>query len=242
MSDYFAPMTPNAFGQLRLAGGDENLNVWFSRKSRKNSYQSEVQGRPVYEPVDYIKIQQPGERDMFEGPVTEDHKRRFADRYRQFLANVDQVPNGTPIKFLFPNQDEVVNTMLDLKILTIEQLASITEQGIERLGMDGRKYVARAQQALDRSEALREVTRLEVVITDQADEIAVMKQGLERQAALIAELRQMVQQATMPVLANRAQQLFGYQDQERPPPLQEQPAHQMQAYEPPPMRSGSPVD
>lgn len=230
MSDYFAPMQPDAFGQLRLAGGDQNLHVWFSRKSRKNTYQSDMQGRPIYEPIDYVKIQQPGERDYFEGPVTEAHKQRFPDRYRQFLDQVDQIPEGTPIKLLFPNEDAVVETMLDLHIQTVEQLATITEQGIERLGMMGRKYVAKAQQALDKAEAVREVSKLERVVADQADELAVLKQGMEAQRAQINELRQMLQNPP-----NRAAQLFGGAEvmpvAQNPPPTFEQ-------YEPPRERGG----
>lgn len=237
MSDtYFAEMQPDAFGQLRLAGGDRNLHVWFTRKSRKNAYQSDLQGRPVYEPIDYVKIQQPGERDYFEGPVTQAHISRFPDRYRQFLDQVDQIPEGTPIKLLFPNEDAVVETMLDLKIQTVEQLATITEQGIERLGMMGRKYVAKAQQAMDKAEARQEVTRLERVVADQTDEIAVLKQGIEQQQAQLSELRRMVQQGQQ---AARASQLFSntadqLQTALAPPAMQQQVDH----YEPPPQRQG----
>lgn len=193
MSDYFAPMAPDAMGNLRVAGGDARLFVVFSRKSRRNAHKSEIEGRPVHEPVDYVRIQQPGERDAFEGPVTEEHKRRFPDRWRQYLENTEQTPEGTPVQLLFPNEPHVVELCLDLRIQTVEQLAGLTEQAIDRLGMDGRKYVAKAQAALDRSEAVREVSRLEGVVASQADEIDVLKRANDDLAARMAAMERLMQ-------------------------------------------------
>lgn len=220
-------MAPDAFGQLRLAGGDARLFVQFRRTSRRNGFKSDQEGRPIYEPADFVKIQQPGERDCFDGPVTEAIKARFPDRYKQFLENVEQVPEGTPVQLLFPNQPHVVETMLDLRIQTVEQLAAISEHGIERLGMDGRKYVVRAQAAMEKSEALREVTKLEHVVADQADEIDVLKQSLAEQRTQIAALREMMQQQAG-MQMQRAQQLFGSDNVQMAQPTLPAP------YEPPP--------
>lgn len=191
-------MAPDQSGQLRLAGGDAKLWVKFERRSRKNPYKSELEGRPIYEPVDYVKIRQPGERDEWVGPVTEAHRQRFPERWRQYQEQTEQTPEGTPVQLLFPNEPHIVELMLDLRIQTMEQLAGLTEQGIDRLGMDGRKYVARAQAAMDRSEALREVTRLEHVVGQQTDEIAAMKTMIDRQRIEMEALRKLMEERTMP--------------------------------------------
>lgn len=175
MSDYFAPVERDRDGSLRIQGGDNRLWVRFERKSRLNSYRSEQEGRPIYEPVDMIRIQQPGERDQLVRVVKDDDKLRFPKQWEAFSKEVEQVPDGTPIKMLFPNEPHIVEVMLDLKIQTIEQLAAVTEHAIERLGMDGRKYVSKAQAALDKSAALRESTRLTGELRTANDRIAVLE-------------------------------------------------------------------
>lgn len=191
MSDYFAPMAPDASGAMRLTGGDERLWVRFEKRSRRNAYKSELEGRPIYEPVDYIKIQQPGERDQVMRPVQEADKQRFGRQWEQYQRETEQTPEGTPIQLLFPNEPHVVELMLDLRIQTMEQLAQLTEGAIERLGMDGRKYVSKAQAALDRAQALKEVTRLEHTLRDAQDELETLRKAnadLQRRMDALEEL------------------------------------------------------
>lgn len=231
-SEYFAPMAPDAYGNLRVAGGDSRLYVKFEKRSRKNAYKSEIEGRPIYEPVDYIKIQQPGERDQWIGPATEAHKQRFPHQWQQYVAQTDQTPVGTPVQLLFPNEPHIVELLLDLKIQTIEQLGALTEHGIERLGMDGRRYVAKAQAALDRSEAVREVTKLEHTVGLQADEIAVLKQANGELAARITAMERMLRDSQMQAVSDiRAAQLFA-----TPPEPQPRVPRELD-YEPPPERT-----
>lgn len=194
MSDYFAPMSPDPMsGVMRLEGGDQRLFVRFEKRSRRNAYKSDLEGRPVYEPVDYVRIKQPAERDEWVGPVTEAHKHRFPRQWEQFQKETEQTPEGTPVELLFPNEPHVVELMLDLKIQTIEQLAGITEGGIERLGMQGRKYVNKARAALDKSEALKEVTKLTRELDDARDELATLKGANERLQARMQALEEMME-------------------------------------------------
>lgn len=232
MSDVWSPMAPDAYGNLRVAGGDARLYVKFEKRSRRNAYKSEIEGRPIYEPVDYIKIQQPGERDQWIGPATEAHKQRFPHQWRQYAEQTEQTPVGTPVQLLFPNEPHIVELLLDLKIQTIEQLGALTEHGIERLGMDGRRYVAKAQSALDRSEAVREVTKLEHTVGLQADEIAVLKQANSELGARITAMERMLRDSQMQAVSDiRAAQLFA--GPSLPQPTQQ--PHGLD-YEPPPER------
>lgn len=193
MSDYFAPMAPDPMsGVMRLEGGDARLFVRFEKRSRRNAYKSDLEGRPVYEPVDYVRIKQPAERDEWVGPVTEAHKHRFPRQWEQYQKEAEQTPEGTPVELLFPNEPHVIELMLDLKIQTIEQLATITEGGIERLGMQGRKYVTKAQAAMDKSEALKEVTKLTRELADAQDELATLRGANERLQARMQALEDMM--------------------------------------------------
>lgn len=169
-----------AGGIYRPAGGDERLWVKFSRKSRRNAFRSEQEGRPIYEPVDYVTIQQPGERDQLVTPVREEHKLRFPRQWAAYQQSVDQASPGTPVQILFPNEPHITDLLLDLHIQTVEQLAQLSEHGIERLGMDGRKYVQKAKAAMEKSESIKEVTRIQHELTEAQSEIAVLKANNEQ--------------------------------------------------------------
>jgi len=192
-------MAPDNSGVLRRVGGDERMFVQFTRRSRKNSYKSELEGRPIHEPIDYVKIMQPGERDAVERPVMDSDKQRWPQIWEAFQRGVEQTPEGTPVTFLFPNQPHITDLLLDLRIQTVEQLANLTEQGIERLGMDGRKYVSRAQAALDESVAVREVTRLEHELNDQKDRVAYLEQREEGLMKRIDALERVMQDRERPM-------------------------------------------
>jgi hypothetical protein len=173
-------MAPSDDGAFRIAGGDARLWVRFEKKAVKNAFKSEMEGRPIYEEVNYVRIQQPGERDVYNQPATQDHIRRFPKQWEAFQKGAEQIPEGTPIALLFPNEEAVREVLLDLKILTVEQLASCSEHAIERLGMDGRRYVAKAKAALDKSEALKEVTLLTHKYNESQDQIKVLQDANAR--------------------------------------------------------------
>jgi hypothetical protein len=189
----FAPIGLDERGQPVVGGGDGRLWVKFIKKSRRNAFRSEQEGRPIYEPVDYVQIQQPGERDQLVRPVREEDMHRFPRQWAAYQADSEQVPDGTPIQMLFPNEPHIVDLLRDLKILTVEQLAQLTEHGISRLGMDGRKYVQRAKGAMDKAENSKEVNKLAHELTDARDRMAVLERAntvLQERLAALEEARE----------------------------------------------------
>lgn len=215
--------TQRIYGFGAPPDADSRLWVRFVRKSARNAYKSDQEGRPVFEPVDYIQIQQPGERDMLMRPVRDEDKARFPKHWEAFQANAKQAPDGTPVQMLFPNEPHITDMMIDLRILTVEQLAQLSEAGINRLGMDGRKYVARAAAAMDQSARTAEVSRLTRELTEAQEKNKLMEDQMAqmrgRMDALEARLRMPLDDA-MPE----------FQRGRRPPPA---PAADP-LYEPPP--------
>jgi hypothetical protein len=170
MSDtQFARPTGIGEGGRVQFGADDRLWVKFVRKSVRNPGKSDREGRPIYEPVDFVQIQQPGERDMLMRPVREEDKYRWPRLWEAYQAHTEQTPEGSPVQLLFPNEPHIADMMKDLRVLTIEQLAQLSEHGITRLGMDGRRYVAKAQAALDQTAAAREVGRLTRALEEEKE-------------------------------------------------------------------------
>jgi hypothetical protein len=189
--------TQRIYGFGAPPDADARLWVRFVRKSARNAYKSDLEGRPIFEPVDYIQIQQPGERDMLMRPVKEEDKLRFPKHWEAFQANTKQAPEGTPVQMLFPNEPHITDMLIDLRILTVEQLAQLSEAGINRLGMDGRKYVARAAAAMDQSAKAAEVSRLTRELTEAQEKNKLMEDQMAQMRARMDSLESRLRQAPL---------------------------------------------
>jgi hypothetical protein len=106
-------------------------------------------GQPVFKTVDYVKIQQPGERDLFDAPATEEHKHRFPRQWDLYRSGKEQ-HDGTPLALMFVGDRAHIAEMLKArKVFTVEQLANLSEDGVSRIGMGARQLVEQAKRFLD---------------------------------------------------------------------------------------------
>lgn len=119
-------------------GADDNLYVEFYSKPVKNEFQSQEQGRPIFEDVTYVKIHTPSDQlTVIDTPVREDHKARFPRQWAFFMNTHgnDQKVIGTPVTqwpLLTPAQAEELKGM---KFNTVELLANANDQQLQKLGM-----------------------------------------------------------------------------------------------------------
>jgi hypothetical protein len=141
----------NQGGQVTF-GSDEKLFAQFHKMSVLNGIKSKEAGRPVHDAVAFVKIQQPGERDYLDRPATMEDRMRFPRQWAAYEAGQEDIPDGTLLSVLFPNNPEVVDNLKYAKILTVEQLASCNDTQIQNLGLGGRTFVDRAKAYLAASE------------------------------------------------------------------------------------------
>lgn len=139
-------------GGLVEFGDDNRLLTTFSVKPQLNSKKSQEAGRPIYDQVEFVRIQQPAERDCYEQPATELHKRRFGRQYHAFLEGKADIPSGTLLSMLFPNNPEIVENLKVVKIVTVEQLANLNDTQIQNIGLGGREFHERAKKYLSVAE------------------------------------------------------------------------------------------
>lgn len=189
MSDFaFASGTPNRDGTVSF-GGDDRLWVRFFANSVQNNYQSEQQGRPIFEKRDFIEIIQPGERDRLVREANDGDKQRFPRHWEKYQAGNEQVPDGTPLAILYPHEPHICESMQAIKIHTIDQLAGLNEAGIQRLGMGGRDHVERAKRFLEAASNFEGAHKMQAEIDRQRDEIAVLTTKIEQLLAAKAETK-----------------------------------------------------
>lgn len=77
---------------------DRNLNVTFHFRAVKNEVETNNQGRPIFDNIEFIKIMQPGDNKItIDTPVNDLYKKRFQDKYNKWVKTQENVVSGTPL-------------------------------------------------------------------------------------------------------------------------------------------------
>lgn len=167
---------------------DAALNVTFYQKPIQSPHKTQLEGRPIFEDVTYIRIITPGSQlNIIERPIYESDKMRFPFQWAQYeQAHGDAKVSGTPVSawpFLTPSQAEELKA---LKFLTVEMIANASDQQITSMGMAGGmdpyQLRARAQAYLNAAHNTAEPQKL-------AADLEQMKREREQERAELAELR-----------------------------------------------------
>lgn len=179
MIDGFAPATLE--GGVVRHGDDSNLIVEFYWKDKLNQTATEKAGRPIYKQVPYIHIMIPGDKttDMHR-PVQEKDKARFPRHWALFEAEEEQITEGTPL-----NEWTVLNVAQrsELKALgfkTVENVASMSDVQMDRIGMGAQKLKRMAQGYLDRANESVGSAQMASELDKRDAEIASLKAQLEQ--------------------------------------------------------------
>lgn len=116
---------------------DSLLTVIFSVKPMENAFRTAVEGRPIFQDVDFVKIYTPGNSlNIIERPVNDDDKRRFPEQWKRFQAGKqgDEQVAGTPLSqwpLLKPSQAEELR---HLGFRVVEQIAGASDDNILKVG------------------------------------------------------------------------------------------------------------
>lgn len=167
---------------------DAKLSVRFFLHPQQNHKKTKEQGRPIFDQVEMVSIQAPGNRKTehvanahsmhYDSNVGKQHTyaERFAEAYRAFKDEVEDHVAGTPIteaSFLDTAQKA---EMRAAKIYTIEQLAGMADRNVRNMGMGFRTYVDQAKAYLDTALG---TTALASEMDELRRQIAELKAGKE---------------------------------------------------------------
>lgn len=168
------------FGQVSY-GADDALNVRFYYRSCEIPYQSQAQGRPIYEQKVYVEITAPSDgptKSMLDREATDEDKRRFHKHWSAFQAGNERPAFGTPLE-TWPQLDvAAVATMKHHGVHTIEQLAALSDVQIHALQPHGFTWRQQAQ-------AMLAAAKDNAFLTAQAAENADMRKRIEELEAVI---------------------------------------------------------
>lgn len=192
MDNYASPtritMTPQGHGSVEY-GGDSNMVVMFYTHAEKNEIASREAGAPVFSNVPYVRMHPPGEHlNVIVRPVQPHDRDRFPRQWQQYVLNKTQVPDGTPIDLLFPNNPALGETLKARGIYTIQQLAGLSANGIDSIGMGGQDHVTKAQNYIKNANGGAGFTELQKQLTDKDGVIRSLQNQLNTQKRQIEDL------------------------------------------------------
>jgi cell division protein FtsB len=126
---------------------DRLLKATFYRKELKNEFESEKQGRPIYQEYDFVRIEIPGRLDtVIDTFMRPEHIARFPGEWALYKEGLDtmKVP-GTPIDQWPIISRSEAEELRGMKFYSVEQIANASDLQKQTLGMRAPFLVQKAQ-------------------------------------------------------------------------------------------------
>lgn len=193
--DDFAPHTDikwnGTVGTVQYGGGDRNMVCMFFTKATHSPVKSAESGRPVFEDKVFVRIHPPGERlNIVERPATVQDQRRFPAQWAQFKENREQVPEGTPVDLLYPDQPAIAAMLRANNVHTVEQLAELSATAIESIGMGTQTYVNNAVKYLEMANKGMAAAQVRRELEDRDRQIKTLTSTIESLKSQVDKLMQ----------------------------------------------------
>lgn len=159
----------------------------FFRNPVLQGFRSEQEGRPIYDDEDWVRIKIAGQdKDVVERKATNIDKERFAEAWAKYERGLEQAKSGTPLEMWPRMTPGMVATLKAINIMSVEDMATLSDAGVQRVGIDGYKLRGEAQAFLNSAaqvSAVMEVDRLQARCDAQAIEIEELKKLVEQMLA-----------------------------------------------------------
>jgi hypothetical protein len=148
---------------------------------------SEREGRPIIRAKPYIEFPRAGEIDVLRREATEGDKQRFPDQWKRYSEAREDIPVGTPISTLFPAHPEIISTLRFFRCHTIEQLAEMSEHGVQKIGLGAFEWRNKARELIKAADGSKGFHQLQKALEDRDATIAKLQAQM---AALDVRLSQ----------------------------------------------------
>ena len=187
--------------QYKTADGSA-VRVW--RDVAKNNYQSEQQGRAVFDEVIYVEVISPGSRGstpVFEverffakesgfPPRRTHHYEQYEPMIEAFKKGDEEAGmSGTPLKEWPEISRSMAATLKAAKIFTVEGLANIADGQLSAIGPEGRTLREKALAFLAVSKDSAVVTKLVGELEAAKADLAMKDEQIKELAAKIDDIQ-----------------------------------------------------
>lgn len=155
---------------------DNKLFVIFYPEAVKNEHKTALEGRPIFDQRDMIKVITPGSKDVMVNKATQTYQQRFHKQWERYKANQEQTPDGTPLEqvpFLSVSQ---IAELKALNVMSLEGLAGMADTVAHRF-MGFHEMRAKALKYLDAAKSAAPITALQ----EQVDALKSQNEVLQHQ-------------------------------------------------------------
>ena len=158
----------------------------FYKKAVRNNFETNKQGRPIFEDKIYIEYYPAGQRLLImDVPAAEHHKMRFATQwaYYQSTQKGDKANVGTPLEQWPILSPADVENLRGMQFQTIDQIAGCSDQQLQAIGMGVAGMAPHVFRA--RAQAYLNAAQDTALPQHQAAELVEMKKQLAEMKALL---------------------------------------------------------
>ena len=168
---------------LRGEGDGGRTTPIFFIEAVQDHVKSKEEGRPIFREVEKVKLHFAGNpHSVPVMEVTDDIKAQFPQHYAAFKRTGEMAIVGTPLKEWASLSVSRIAELNAQNIWTVENLASLDDAGLQRIGMGGRELVAKAKAYIESAQGNSPIEAL-------ASENIRLSEQVELQGRQIAELK-----------------------------------------------------
>jgi hypothetical protein len=160
---------------------ESNVFVQIYNDAVELTYESEKAGRPVFKEIPFIRITIPGDtNNIIETKLKDEHKKQYPKAWEAYQRGESQGFTGTPLEQWPQITRAQAKEAKYFECHTVEQLAGLTDNHCQKLGMGFRELREKAKVYLGVAESTASVTA-------QAQENEKLRQEMAELRAMIAE-------------------------------------------------------
>ncbi len=166
----------------------------FYRRAVQDQRASEQQGRPIFREEDYIQIHIPGDKNtIIDRKVRDEDRHRWVEQWKAYTENAVQPIEGTPLEQWPALSVSQIAELRAMHVPTVEVLAALSDQGIQRIGMGARELQAKAKAFLEAAKDNGMVERIAAENLRLQDQIDDLQQKNQFFLSQIEELKTLMQ-------------------------------------------------
>lgn len=156
----------------------------------------EVDGRKTFKMVERVRIVMPGNGlNMPVFNVSDEHRDRWPQAYEAFKKGLEPALNGTPLEeWAILNKAQVLE-LKAMHVLTIEDVASLPDTAVQRIGRGGYALRDRAIAYLDQAKEQELVTRVTAENEDLREQMAVLSRQVQEMGTMLESQQKQIQAA-----------------------------------------------
>jgi hypothetical protein len=175
----------NDFPRRDVRGGDTGIHAEFYIDAVELTFKSKQTGKPEFEDREFVRIFVAGDKhNIIEREAHDGDRQRFSENYRRFKEGIkDAAQSGTPLSAWPAMTPALIRAFNANSVFTVEQLASLSENGVQSGPLGSREWSKRAQGYLAHAADTAAASRLQVELDRKDQQIA----DLQRQLTEIAQ-------------------------------------------------------